>query len=247
MKLEKLKENNRVYNPREALVYFIISSNNAVDKKLTNLIISLDNELSQNIDNGNILEKVDFKYLQNIKNHWNLSKEEVKSYGNIVLSNLYGQKESFELDTIMEEFIYVMKMFSPDEVVELVKNKQMRKNIRNGGIYYSPEQILECMIVSVIKVFEKNLDSLMLSFKEVMIQNVTNLNTFKKYSKDKSINKWNLTLEQAIAYAYIVFEIIIRQVEDISKIDIKPIFLFSMELRSPEMAEIYFNSVKSNV
>lgn len=124
MKLEDYKEiRTRRYSPKEALAYFIISSNNVIDKKLEILINALEQELFNHSKEENILERIDSVYYEKIINYWNLSIDQVMSYAYIVFNNLLFENKEFFYENITDMFAYVMRLYSPDNAEEFVQEK----------------------------------------------------------------------------------------------------------------------------
>lgn len=128
-KFEDLKMiENKIYSPKEALGYFVVSSKNVINKNLESYIISLKEELLKNINNKQIIENLKLKNLERIINFWSLSAKEVLAYGYIVFQNLlFEGKEQIE-EKITDMFIYVMRLYSPSNAEEFVERQIAQKN-----------------------------------------------------------------------------------------------------------------------
>lgn len=130
MNLEDYKElKNKRYSPKETLAYFIVSSNNVIDKSLGVLINSLEQELFNRNKESNILEKIDATYYEKIINYWSLSMEQVLSYAYIVFNNLLFENKEIVDENITDMFIYVMRLYSPNNAEEFVITKYNKKNL----------------------------------------------------------------------------------------------------------------------
>lgn len=128
MELKEYKElKNRRYSPKEVLAHLIMSSDNVVDKNIEGLQNSLEQVFIQNVNNKNILENVDVKLLEKIINYWNLTLNQALSYGYVVFSNLLFEEKKFTPEQITDMFVYVMRLYSPDNSEEFV-NKKIKMN-----------------------------------------------------------------------------------------------------------------------
>lgn len=124
MELKEYKEiNNRRYSPKEALAHFIISAENVNNKDIESLQGSLEQIFMQNLGNKNILEKIDIKLFEKIINYWSLTLNQAMSYGYIIFSNLIFEDKKFTPEQITDMFGYVMRLYSPDNAEEFVRNK----------------------------------------------------------------------------------------------------------------------------
>lgn len=120
MELEKFRSIvNRRYSPKEALAYFVISVNNAKDRNLDSLIISLKKELIKN--SSSLLEKLERKSIEQVVNYWSLSLEQVIAYGYIVFNNLTIEKKQLTEEEITDIFVYIMRLYSPSNAEEIAQ------------------------------------------------------------------------------------------------------------------------------
>ena len=124
MELNEYKQiKNRRYSPKEVLAHLVVSAGNITNKNFESLIVALDHEFIKNVANNKILEKISIKSLEKIKNYWSLSIGQAIAYGNIVFYNLMFENKEISEDEITDMFVYVMKLYSPDNAVEFVKTK----------------------------------------------------------------------------------------------------------------------------
>lgn len=78
----------------------------------------------KNIKNKDVLENVNIKSLEKIKNYWGLSIGQAIAYGYIVFSNLNFENKSLTEDEITNMFVFEMQIYSPDNAVEFVERKE---------------------------------------------------------------------------------------------------------------------------
>ena len=133
MELNEYKQiKNMRYSPKEVLAHFIISNGDVVNKEFKSMVASLENTFIKNINNRTILEKVDITLLKKIENYWSLSIGQAMAYGMIVFFNLGFENKEFTEKEITDMFVYVMKLYSPDNAVEFVRTKfNAKDNIEN--------------------------------------------------------------------------------------------------------------------
>lgn len=125
MELKDYKEiKNRRYTPKEVLAHFIISNEDLAKKEFKSKVASLENTFIKNINNKNILEKISIKSLEKIINYWSLSIGQAMAYGKIVFYNLEFENKEFNEKEITDMFVYVMRLYSPDNAVEFVERKE---------------------------------------------------------------------------------------------------------------------------
>lgn len=89
-----------------------------------NLIDKLTSVFIKNIKNKDVLENVNIKSLEKIKNYWGLSIGQAIAYGYIVFSNLNFENKSLTEDEITNMFVFEMQIYSPDNAVEFVERKE---------------------------------------------------------------------------------------------------------------------------
>lgn len=89
-----------------------------------NLIDKLTSVFIKNIKNKDVLENVNIKSLEKIKNYWGLSIGQAIAYGYIVFSNLNFENKSLTEDEITNMFVFEMQIYSPNNAVEFVKRKE---------------------------------------------------------------------------------------------------------------------------
>ena len=118
---EKLK--NMKYSPKEALAYFIITTKYSQEKNTNDLVTTLKEELVRNTNKNNLIDRIKWTSIQRITNYWSLSIEQVIAYGYIVFNSLVFEEKKFTEEQVTDMFIYVMRLYSPDNAVEFVTNK----------------------------------------------------------------------------------------------------------------------------
>lgn len=124
MELNEYKQiKNRRYSPKEVLAHLVVSAGNITNKNFESLIVALEQEFIKNVANNKILEKISIKSLEKIKNYWSLSIGQAIAYGNIVFYNLMFENKEISEDEITDMFVYVMRLYSPDNAVEFAKEK----------------------------------------------------------------------------------------------------------------------------
>lgn len=115
---------NKVYSPKEVLAHFLIASKEVIGESEKNLIDKLTSVFIKNIKNKDVLENVNIKSLEKIKNYWGLSIGQAIAYGYIVFSNLNFENKSLTEDEITNMFVFEMQIYSPDNAVEFVERKE---------------------------------------------------------------------------------------------------------------------------
>lgn len=115
---------NKVYSPKEVLAHLLIASKEVIRENGKNLIDKLTSVFIKNIKNKDVLENVNIKSLEKIKNYWRLSIGKAIAYGYIVFSNLNFENKSLTEDEITNMFVFEMQIYSPDNAVEFVERKE---------------------------------------------------------------------------------------------------------------------------
>lgn len=115
---------NKVYSPKEVLAHLLIASKEVIGENGKNLIDKLTSVFIKNIKNKDVLENVNIKSLEKIKNYWGLSIGQAIAYGYIVFSNLNFENKSLTEDEITNMFVFEMQIYSPDNAVEFVERKE---------------------------------------------------------------------------------------------------------------------------
>lgn len=114
----------RKYAPKEALAYFVISANKSADVNADKLVDTLINELIQNNNRKELMDKLKLDSIEKIINYWILSMEQVIAYSYIVFNNIIFEEKPLTEEKITDMFVYVMRLYSPDNAVEFVEQKQ---------------------------------------------------------------------------------------------------------------------------
>ncbi len=125
MNMKKFNEIiKRKYAPKEALAYFVISANKSADVNADKLVDTLINELIQNNNRKELMDKLKLDSIEKIINYWILSMEQVIAYSYIVFNNIIFEEKQLTEEKITDMFVYVMRLYSPDNAVEFVEQKQ---------------------------------------------------------------------------------------------------------------------------
>ena len=119
---EKMK--NISYSPKQALAYLIASSKNISNPTYDKCISSFESELLGNKNPIKEMEKVDILLIKEIKNYWILTIRQVVSYACIVFYNLQFENKQITEKSILDEFIYIMQIYSPDNAEAFVFNNK---------------------------------------------------------------------------------------------------------------------------
>ena len=132
-KFENLKNiENKKYSVKQALAYYIVSFNKSKEKDFESLMIKLIEILIDIQDENKVLEQINRDFILEIENYWTLTLDQVISYAYIMFYNLTFAGQSFIDKDILEEFIFIMKLYSPNSAEEFVERQMERK--RNRGV-----------------------------------------------------------------------------------------------------------------
>ena len=124
MKINDYKKiKDRRYSPKEVLAHFVLCGKESFDKSFESIVVEIEDTFINNINNKKILEILDNTLLKKIENYWSLSMEQAIAYGIIVFYNLKFENREINEEEITDMFVYVMKIYSPDNALELVKRK----------------------------------------------------------------------------------------------------------------------------
>lgn len=127
MELKEFEEiKNRRYSPKETLAYLIISVNKAKTKSMQNFVTILEEEIIKDINKSYYMDKIQRKSLEKIINYWSLSIDQVIAYGYIVFNSIAFEEKPLTEDKITDVFAYTMRLYSPDNAEEFVKNKFLK-------------------------------------------------------------------------------------------------------------------------
>ena len=120
-KIEKLKNiENKKYSVKQALAYYIVSFNEVKEKEFESLMKKLIETLIDIPDANKVLEQINTELLVKIENYWTLTLDQVTAYGCIVFHKLAFVKQQFSENEILQEFIYAMRLYSPNNAEYLV-------------------------------------------------------------------------------------------------------------------------------
>ena len=113
--------NKNKYSPKETLGLLILANKNVTFKELDNLILSLEQILLQRKPKKEILEQINVSLISKIENYWELKKSQVIAYAYLVFNHFRISCDELNEDNICKNFIYQMKLYSPDNAVEFVE------------------------------------------------------------------------------------------------------------------------------
>ena len=120
-KIEDLKNiENKKYSVKQALAYYIVSFNEVKEKEFESLMKKLIETLIDIPDANKVLEQINTELLVKIENYWTLTLDQVTAYGCIVFHKLAFVKQQFSEIEILQEFIYAMRLYSPNNAEDLV-------------------------------------------------------------------------------------------------------------------------------
>lgn len=128
-KLEDLKKlENKKYSPKEALAYYVFAFEKSEgDNDFKNKVKVLIKVLLENTNTKEVLENIDSNLLTEIKNYWQMTVDQLFSYGYIMFYNFSIRKQNVTLKDIQEEFVYLMKLYSPSNAEEFVENQIIKE------------------------------------------------------------------------------------------------------------------------
>ena len=124
---EYKKIKNKTYSPKEVLAHLVICKESITSKDFKSIMVSLEDTFLKNINNKKLFENLSMTSLRKIKNYWTLSVEQAIAYGIIVFYFLYFEDRNFNEREITDMFEYAMRLYSPDNAVDFVKNKLNKK------------------------------------------------------------------------------------------------------------------------
>lgn len=123
--LEKLLHER--YSVKQMVGYFIIGFKETKNKDKFEEIMTSITTIVVNIDKNKIVDLIDIKFIEMIDLYWNLTVEQVLSYAYIVFNILMKSNTNIELKDIVNEFLIVVKLYSPDNAVNKVKRKRTER------------------------------------------------------------------------------------------------------------------------
>ncbi len=124
--------NKNRYSPKETLGLLLIANEKVNFKKMDNLILSLDKTIQQKKSKNEILENIDIKFISQIENYWELKKSQVIAYGYIIFNHFCISSEELTSENITKNFIFQMRLYSPDNAVEFVeRNFKVNLEVRD--------------------------------------------------------------------------------------------------------------------
>lgn len=131
-KIEDLKKiENKRYSVKQALAYYIVSFKSAKEKDFESIMKKLIETLIDMPDENKVLEQTRVDLIVEIKNYWSLTVDQVVSYAHILFYNLTFAGQKFTKKDILSEFIFVMRLYSPNNAEEFVE-RQMERMKKRG-------------------------------------------------------------------------------------------------------------------
>ena len=109
----------------------------------------------------------------------------------------------------------------------------------NNKNRYSPRESLGLLIIANENVNYKEMDNLILSLEQVLLQNKTKTEILEHISVDllsQIDNYWELKKSQVIAYGYLVFNHFRISCEELTSENITKNFIYQMKFYSPDNA-----------
>lgn len=110
---------NKEFSPKKILLYLlnIVKNNINIYEDTKNKI---EEVFSYSYDNN---ETLDSMLLNKITNYWTVTKQQAMCYSYIVFNYLKFENKSFTLEEITDMFVYVMKLYSPNNAEEFIAKK----------------------------------------------------------------------------------------------------------------------------
>lgn len=116
---------NKEFSPKKILLYLV----NAV-KNNVNIYEDIKNKIegvfSNSYDNNEILDQV---LLDKITNYWTVTKQQAICYSYIVFNYLKFENKSITEEEITDMFVYVMKLYSPNNAEEFIIKKNNKLQV----------------------------------------------------------------------------------------------------------------------
>ena len=120
---------NQRYSVKEAFAYFIAGFRNIKDGNYREVFIEVVQKLIDTPKKDEILEQLNGFGLNRIKNSWNLDLEQVMAYAFIVFEILVGTGQNFCEDDILLMFIFIMRLYSPNNAIDFVNDKYRKYGV----------------------------------------------------------------------------------------------------------------------
>lgn len=109
----------------------------------------------------------------------------------------------------------------------------------NNKVRYSPKETLGLLIIANENVSFKEMDNLILSLEQVLLQNKTKNEILEHIIVDllsQIDNYWELKKSQVIAYGYLIFNHFRISCEELTSENITKNFIYQMKFYSPDNA-----------
>lgn len=119
--IEKLLD--KKYSVKQAIAYFLIGFSDSENKLEMKDILSSIVDKFVKIDNTKVLEMINKEFIVSIDYGWTLNIEQALCYCYLIFEVLTKSKQSIKSEDIVNEFLVMAKLYSPDNTIECVNNK----------------------------------------------------------------------------------------------------------------------------
>lgn len=119
--IEKLLD--KKYSVKQAIAYFLIGFSDSENKLEMKDILSSIVDKFVKIDNTKVLEMINKEFIVSIDYGWTLNIEQALCYCYLIFEALTKSKQTIKSEDIVNEFLVMAKLYSPDNTIECVNNK----------------------------------------------------------------------------------------------------------------------------
>ena len=119
--IEKLLD--KKYSVKQAIAYFLIGFADSENKEEMKSVLSSIADKFVKIDNTKVLEMINNKLVESIDYGWSLNIEQALCYCYLIFEVLTKTKQAIKPEDIVNEFLIMAKLYSPDNTIECVNNK----------------------------------------------------------------------------------------------------------------------------
>ena len=116
---------NKIYTTEDALAYYLYILSKTKNMNYEEIIKRLENLMLDVSNNEIIKDKIDKKYFEEMRNRWRLSHNQVISYGRKIFEGLIIEEIELTKENVTEEFIILMRLYSPDNMEKFYDNKEV--------------------------------------------------------------------------------------------------------------------------
>ena len=111
------------YSVKQTIAYFLIGFADSNDKLEMKDILSSIADKFVKIDNTKVLEKINNELIVGIDYGWTLNIEQALCYCYLIFEVLTKSKQQIKAEDIVNEFLIMAKLYSPDNTIEYVNIK----------------------------------------------------------------------------------------------------------------------------